>query len=126
MGTVCRVILSTEDYTMAVRAISLLLALASVTSAQVDLQALCPAYPICDNALIAAYTAAAAQPAPAGAPQPRVAASPELPCPNYPFCDVNHAALAQGVPCANFPNCDVNHVALAQRAGRRRRDLWYP
>merc|ERR1712098_894490 len=110
MGTVCKVILSTEDCTMA----------------------LCPAYPICDNALIAAYTAAAAaQPAPAGAPQPRVAAFPELPCPNYPFCDVNHAALAQGVPCANFPNCDVNHVALAQRAegrgrGRRRRDLWYP
>merc|ERR1719209_2593270 len=96
---------------MGVRAISLLLALASVTSAQIDLQALCPAYPICDNALIAAYTAAA---------------SPELPCPNYPYCDVNHAALAQGVPCANFPNCDVNHVALAQRAGRRRRDLWYP
>merc|ERR1712126_293093 len=97
MGTVCRVILSTEDCTMAVRAISLLLALASVTSAQIDLQALCPAYPICDNALIAAYTAAAAaQPAPAGAPQPRVAASQELPCPNYPFCDVNHAALAQG------------------------------
>merc|ERR1719213_1296755 len=40
-------------------------------------------------------------------------------CDNYPFCDVNHVALAQGLPCANFPNCDLHHVAIAQRAKRQ-------
>merc|ERR1712105_506364 len=93
-------------------------------AAGLDLKAICPAYPHCDNNLIAAaLRAEAAQSAPAGAPQPRVLSSPELPCANFPFCDVNHVALEQGLPCANFPNCDLNHVALAQRAGRRRRSL---
>merc|ERR1719151_436922 len=70
---------------------------------------LCPAYPNCDNALLAAYDKihkASLIQAPVGAPQAPVQTSAELPCDNYPFCDVNHAALAQGVPCANFPNCD--------------------
>merc|ERR1711936_532165 len=98
------------------------LALASVGSAQLPdhLKALCPAYPNCDNALLAAYDKIYQDSlAPAGGPQAPVATSAELPCANYPFCDVNHAALAQGLPCANFPNCDVHHVAIAQRGKRQ-------
>merc|ERR1712152_70757 len=99
------------------------LVLASAVSGQLPdhLKALCPAYPNCDNALLAAYDKihkASLIQAPAGAPQAPVQTSAELPCANYPFCDVNHAALAQGVPCANFPNCDVHHVAIAQRGKR--------
>merc|ERR1711872_908693 len=85
-------------------------------------KALCPAYPNCDNALLAEYDKiykASTLSAPAGGPQAPVSNSNELPCANYPFCDVNHAALAQGVPCANFPNCDVHHVAIAQRGKRQ-------
>merc|ERR1712027_72372 len=62
------------------------------------LKALCPAYPNCDNALLAEYDKiykASLHSAPAGGPQAPVAASAELPCANYPFCDVNHAAVAQ-------------------------------
>merc|ERR1712066_6993 len=96
------------------------LGVASLAAGQLPdhLKALCPAYPNCDNALLAAYDKihkASLIQAPAGAPQAPVQTSAELPCANYPFCDVNHAALAQGVPCANFPNCDVHHVAIAQR-----------
>merc|ERR1711902_317738 len=86
------------------------------------LKALCPAYPNCDNALLAAYDKiykASLIQAPAGEPQAPVATSAELPCANYPFCDVNHAALAQGLPCANFPNCDVHHGQLAHHQGKR-------
>merc|ERR1712072_23563 len=84
------------------------------------LKALCPAYPLCDNALLAAYDKIYQESlAPAGGPQAPEATSAELPCANYPFCDVNHVALAQGLPCANFPNCDVHHVAIAQRAKRQ-------
>jgi len=80
-----------------------------------------PSYPNCDNALLAEYDKiykASLIQAPAGEPQAPVATSAELPCANYPFCDVNHVALAQGLPCANFPNCDVHHVAIAQRGKR--------
>ena len=52
------------------------------TAAALDLKALCPAYPFCDNALIAAYMKLEN-------PQPAA------PCPNFPLCDVNHVALAQ-------------------------------
>ena len=84
------------------------------------LKALCPAYPNCDNALLAAYDKIYKESlAPAGGPQAPLATSAELPCANYPFCDVNHVALAQGLPCANFPNCDVHHVAIAQRGKRQ-------
>merc|ERR1711915_1138660 len=84
------------------------------------LKALCPAYPNCDNALLAAYDKIHRDSlAPAGGPQAPVATSAELPCANYPFCDVNHVALAQGLPCANFPNCDLHHVANAQRGKRQ-------
>merc|ERR1712083_1224868 len=98
------------------------LVLASVVSGQLPdhLKALCPAYPNCDNALLAAYDKIYQDSlAPAGGPQAPVATSAELPCANYPFCDVNHAALAQGLPCANFPNCDVHHIAIAQRGKRQ-------
>merc|ERR1711997_821485 len=98
------------------------LVFASVVSGQLPdhLKALCPAYPNCDNALLAAYDKIYQDSqAPAGGPQAPVATSAELPCANYPFCDVNHAALAQGLPCANFPNCDVHHVAIAQRGKRQ-------
>merc|ERR1711936_820762 len=98
------------------------LALASVGSAQLPdhLKALCPAYPNCDNALLAAYDKIYQDSlAPAGGPQEPVATSAELPCANYPFCDVNRVALSQGLPCANFPNCDVHHVAIAQRGKRQ-------
>merc|ERR1711936_1445445 len=98
------------------------LALASVGSAQLPdhLKALCPAYPNCDNALLAAYDKIYQDSlAPAGGSQEPVATSAELPCANYPFCDVNHVALSQGLPCANFPNCDVHHVAIAQRGKRQ-------
>merc|ERR1711983_674920 len=99
------------------------LGVASLVAGQLPdhLKALCPAYPNCDNALLAAYDKihkASLIQAPAGAPQAPVQTSAELPCANYPFCDVNHAALAQGVPCANFPHCDVHHVAIAQRGKR--------
>merc|ERR1712154_408427 len=98
--------------------------LSSFAAAQLPdhLKALCPAYPNCDNALLAEYDKifkASILSAPAGGPQAPVSNSNELPCANYPFCDVNHAALAQGVPCANFPNCDVHHVAIAQRGKRQ-------
>merc|ERR1712018_1132287 len=98
--------------------------LSSFAAAQLPdhLKALCPAYPNCDNALLAEYDKiykASLIQAPAGGPQAPVATSAELPCANYPFCDVNHAALAQGLPCANFPNCDVHHVAIAQRGKRQ-------
>jgi len=98
--------------------------LSSFVAAQLPdhLKALCPAYPNCDNALLAEYDKiykASILSAPAGGPQAPVSNSNELPCANYPFCDVNHAALAQGVPCANFPNCDVHHVAIAQRGKRQ-------
>merc|ERR1711963_195432 len=95
--------------------------LSSFAAAQLPdhLKALCPAYPNCDNALLAAYDKIYQDSlAPAGAPQAPVATSAELPCDNYPFCDVNHVALSQGLPCANFPNCDVHHVAIAQRGER--------
>merc|ERR1711937_614109 len=100
------------------------LGVASLAAGQLPdhLKALCPAYPNCDNALLAAYDKihkASLIQAPAGAPQAPVQTSAELPCANYPFCDVNHAALAQGVPCANFPNCDLHHVANAQRGKRQ-------
>merc|ERR1712003_280119 len=99
------------------------LGVASLAAGQLPdhLKALCPAYPNCDNALLAAYDKihkASLIQAPAGASQAPVQTSAELPCANYPFCDVNHAALAQGVPCANFPHCDVHHVAIAQRGKR--------
>merc|ERR1711962_445433 len=103
-------------------AVPLVLATASLVSAQLPdhLKALCPAYPNCDNALLAAYDKIYQDSlAPAGAPQAPVASSAELPCANYPFCDVNHVALSQGLPCANFPNCDVHHVAIAQRGKRQ-------
>merc|ERR1712058_174656 len=98
--------------------------LSSFAAAQLSdhLKALCPAYPNCDNALLAEYDKiykASILSAPAGGPQAPVSNSNELPCANYPFCDVNHAALAQGVLCANFPNCDVHHVAIAQRGKRQ-------
>merc|ERR1712154_12702 len=98
--------------------------LSSFAAAQLPdhLKALCPAYPNCDNALLAEYDKiykASLIQAPAGAPQVPVQTSAELPCANYPFCDVNHVALAQGLPCANFPNCDVHHVAIAQRSKRQ-------
>merc|ERR1712027_102610 len=75
--------------------------LSSFAAAQLPdhLKALCPAYPNCDNALLAEYDKiykASLISAPAGGPQAPVAASAELPCANYPFCDVNHAAAAQG------------------------------
>merc|ERR1712141_65030 len=98
------------------------LVLASAVSGQLPdhLKALCPAYPNCDNALLAAYDKIHQDSlAPAGGPQAPVATSAELPCANYPFCDVNHVALAQGLPCANFPNCNVHHVAIAQRGKRQ-------
>merc|ERR1712226_255313 len=99
-----------------------LLVLASAVAGQLPdhLKALCPTYPNCDNALLAAYDKIYKESlAPAGGPQAPVATSAELPCANYPFCDVNHVALAQGLPCANFPNCDVHHVAIAQRSKRQ-------
>ena len=98
------------------------LVLASAVSGQLPdhLKALCPAYPNCDNALLAAYDKIYQDSlAPAGGPQAPVTTSPALPCENYPFCDVNHVALSQGLPCANFPNCDVHHVAIHQRGKRQ-------
>merc|ERR1739836_171094 len=100
------------------------LGVASLAAGQLPdhLKALCPAYPNCDNALLAEYDRiykASLIQAPAGAPQAPVQTSAELPCANYPFCDVNHAAAAQGLPCANFPSCDVHHVAIAQRGKRQ-------
>merc|ERR1712048_80246 len=98
------------------------LGVASLAAGQLPdhLKALCPAYPNCDNALLAAYDKIYKESlAPAGGPQAPLATSAELPCANYPFCDVNHVALAQGLPCANFPNCDVHHVAIAQRGKRQ-------
>merc|ERR1712048_1128554 len=98
------------------------LGVASLAAGQLPdhLKALCPAYPNCDNALLAAYDKIYQESlAPAGGPQAPVATAAELPCANYPFCDVNHVALAQGLPCANFPNCDVHHVAIAQRGKRQ-------
>merc|ERR1711976_347872 len=76
------------------------LGVASLAAGQLPdhLKALCPAYPNCDNALLAAYDKiykASLIQAPAGAPQ------------------------ADGTPCANFPNCDVHHVAIAQRGKRQ-------
>merc|ERR1712045_18433 len=103
----------------------LTLGVASLAAGQLPdhLKALCPAYPNCDNALLAAYDKIYQDSlAPAGAPQAPVATSAELPCDNYPFCDVNHVALSQGLPCANFPNCDVHHVAIAQRGKRQAAD----
>lgn len=104
--------------------ITFCLLLLTGSSWSLSLKELCPAYPICDNALLAAYAdlerpestqAVALQPSPA-----------EDPCPNYPFCDVNHVALAQGVPCPNYPNCDVHHVAAAQRSILKKRSLPVP
>merc|ERR1712156_1377169 len=74
--------------------------LASLAAGQLPdhLKALCPAYPNCDNALLAEYDRiykASLIQAPAGAPQAPVQTSAELPCANYPFCDVNHVAIAQ-------------------------------
>merc|ERR1712045_79617 len=79
--------------------------LASLAAGQLPdhLKALCPAYPNCDNALLAEYDRiykASLIQAPAGAPQAPVQTSAEL-------------------PCANFPNCDVHHVAIAQRGKRQ-------
>jgi len=52
------------------------------SSYALDLKALCPAYPLCDNALLA-YHIQKENPQPAA------------PCPNFPLCDVHHVALAQ-------------------------------
>merc|ERR1711997_1350502 len=78
----------------------LTLGVASLTAGQLPdhLKALCPAYPNCDNALLAEYDKiykASLIQAPAGAPQVPVQTSAELPCANYPFCDVHHVAIAQ-------------------------------
>merc|ERR1712212_313694 len=107
---------------MLLAAVPLVRATASLVSAQLPdhLKALCPAYPNCDNALLADYDKIYQDGlAPAGGPQDPDATYAELPCANYPFCDVNHVALSQGLPCANFPNCDVHHVAIAQRGKRQ-------
>merc|ERR1712241_1091276 len=74
--------------------------LASLAAGQLPdhLKALCPAYPNCDNALLAEYDRiykASLIQAPAGAPQAPVQTSAELPCANYPNCDVHHVAIAQ-------------------------------
>merc|ERR1712223_1996548 len=109
-----------ELLVMLLVAVPLVLATAVAGQLPDHLKALCPAYPNCDNALLAAYDKIYQDSlAPAGGPQAPLATSAELPCANYPFCDVNHAALAQGLPCANFPNCDVHHVAIAQRGKRQ-------
>merc|ERR1712141_939959 len=121
MGVVGGTNCNRELLVMLFAAVPLVLATTSLVSGQLPdhLKALCPAYPNCDNALLAAYDKIYQESlAPAGAPQAPLATSAELPCANYPFCDVNHAALAQGLPCANFPNCDVHHVAIAQRGKR--------
>merc|ERR1712214_186518 len=102
------------------------LGVASLAAGQLPdhLKALCPAYPNCDNALLAAYDKiykAQAIEAPAGAPQAPLATS-ALPCPNYPFCDVNHVALAQGgkrqaatpVTPGNIPGLVPGSAAAAQ------------
>merc|ERR1711994_338675 len=74
--------------------------LASLAAGQLPdhLKALCPAYPNCGNALLAEYDRiykASLIQAPAGAPQAPVQTSAELPCANFPFCDVHHVAIAQ-------------------------------
>merc|ERR1711983_80694 len=74
--------------------------LASLVAGQLPdhLKALCPPYPNCDNALLAEYDKihkASLIQAPAGGPQAPVATSAELPCANYPFCDVHHVTIAQ-------------------------------
>merc|ERR1712227_895343 len=84
------------------------LGLTSLVAGQLPdhLKALCPAYPNCDNALLAEYDKiykASLIQAPAGEPQAPVSTSAEL-------------------PCANFPNCDVHHVAIAQRGKRSAQD----
>merc|ERR1711997_377954 len=105
----------------------LTLGVASLTAGQLPdhLKALCPAYPNCDNALLAEYDKiykASLIQAPAGAPQVPVQTSAELPCANYPFCDVNHVAIAQRgkrqaatpVTPGNIPGLIPGSAAAAQ------------
>jgi len=58
------------------------LVLLAGTAAALDLKVLCPAYPLCDNELLAYYLKLEN-------PQPAA------PCDNFPLCDVNHVAIAQ-------------------------------
>merc|ERR1712012_1218094 len=101
--------------------------LSSFAAAQLPdhLKALCPTYPNCDNALLAEYDKiykASTLSAPAGGPQAPVSNSNELPCANYPFCDVNHAAIAQRgkrqaatpVTPGNIPGLVPGSAAAAQ------------
>merc|ERR1712025_1191523 len=101
--------------------------LSSFVAAQLPdhLKALCPAYPNCDNALLAEYDKiykASILSAPAGGPQAPVSNSNELPCANYPFCDVNHVAIAQRgkrqaatpVTPGNIPGLVPGSAAAAQ------------
>merc|ERR1712232_665392 len=99
--------------------------LASAVSGQLPdhLKALCPAYPNCDNALLAAYDKIYQDSvAPAGGPQAPVSTSPALPCENYPFCDVNHVAIHQRgkrqaatpVTPGNIPGLVPGSAAAAQ------------
>merc|ERR1712209_306005 len=100
--------------------------LSSFAAAQLPdhLKALCPAYPNCDNALLAEYDKiykANLIKAPAGGPQAPVAQS-ELPCPNYPFCDVHHVAIhqrgkrqaANPITPGNIPGLVPGSAAAAQ------------
>merc|ERR1712141_608436 len=103
MGVVGGTNCNRELLVMLFAAVPLVLATTSLVSGQLPdhLKALCPAYPNCDNALLAAYDKIYKESlAPAGGPQAPVATSAEL-------------------PCANFPNCDVHHVAIAQRGKRQ-------
>merc|ERR1712107_927680 len=71
---------SREIFTNMVKLLSVVLLVGAASA--LDLKALCPAYPLCDNALLAYY-------AKLENPQPAA------PCPNFPLCDVHHVALAQ-------------------------------
>merc|ERR1740128_1500532 len=99
--------------------------------------ALCPAYPLCDNALLAYYIKLEN-------PQPAA------PCANFPLCDVNHVALAQRAAAGRkkrsllvpgtipglipgsaaeaqwYAAQHIHSAQIAQQAGRKRRSLPVP
>jgi len=88
------------------------LVLLAGSAAALDLKVLCPAYPHCDNALLAFYMKLEN-------PQPAD------PCANFPLCDVNHVALDQRQSVRRRRSLPLPGTVLGLLPGSAAEAQWY-